>query len=341
MKKRILSAFLILFLCVTLTPLTVRGAAVSGGGKCGDNLTWSLSSDGTLTISGTGTMYNYDPYWDESSSYAPWTCNYETNTWTSDAVKTVVIGQGVDYIGIGAFQMCYNLQSVTIPSSVRVIDAGAFSSCNALKNIAIPEGVIAIGAHAFNDCMNLTSVSIPQSMVVIGERAFSCPNLKDVYYAGTESQWGQIQMVTTILGSPFGVGDARPVFHYNANTQDSLTVDSINVTVNNTAIRWTDTTPYIDSNGRTMVPLRAVADAMGLTVGWDGDKREASFTNGAKTIIFPIGNASARTGQGEVIPMDTAAVIVDGRTYAPIRYLAEFFDYAVSWDGSNRTVRIS
>ena len=121
----------------------------------------------------------------------------------------------------------------------------------------------------------------------------------------------------------------------------SLNIKTISVTVKNKPIQWTDSVPFIDSNSRTMVPLRAVADAMSLTVEWDGDKREASFTNGAKTIIFPIGNASARTGQGEVIPMDTAAVIVDGRTYAPIRYLAEFFDYAVSWDGSNRTVRIS
>ncbi len=115
---------------------------------------------------------------------------------------------------------------------------------------------------------------------------------------------------------------------------------AVNVSVGGTAVQWTDAAPFIDANNRTMVPLRAVAEALGLRVSWDGAKREASFTGNRKTLIFPIGSTNARTGDGKAISMDTAAVIVGNRTYAPIRYLAEFFGYSVSWDGTSRTVII-
>ena len=113
------------------------------------------------------------------------------------------------------------------------------------------------------------------------------------------------------------------------------------VTVNGSSVTWTDATPFIDANSRTMVPLRAVADAMGLTVNWDAANREASFTGSGKTIYFPIDSTTARTSDGKTVQMDTAAIITDGRTYAPIRYLAEFFDYSVGWNGNTRTVTIA
>lgn len=116
---------------------------------------------------------------------------------------------------------------------------------------------------------------------------------------------------------------------------------ALSVTVNGNAVQWTDAEPFIDENGRTMVPLRAVGDALGLTVDWDNTLREATFTNGTKTIYFPIDSTTARTSDGQSIQMDTAAVIVNDRTYAPVRYLAEFFGFTVGWDGTTRTVSIT
>lgn len=114
----------------------------------------------------------------------------------------------------------------------------------------------------------------------------------------------------------------------------------IGVTVGGKPVRWTDAVPFIDGNSRTMVPLRAVGDALGLAVSWDGKAREAIFSDGTRTLYFPIGSSEAHTGQGETLTMDTAAVIVNDRTYAPIRYLAEYFGYTVSWDSTTRTVLI-
>ncbi len=116
--------------------------------------------------------------------------------------------------------------------------------------------------------------------------------------------------------------------------------ESIGVTVGGVSVAWTDARPFINADNRTMVPLRAVGDALGLTVSWDAAAREAVFTDGGKTIRFPIDSTTALTGEGEEIPMDTAAVIVGDRTYAPVRYLAEFFGYTVGWDADTRTVVI-
>jgi hypothetical protein len=89
-----------------------------------------------------------------------------------------------------------------------------------------------------------------------------------------------------------------------------------------------------------MTPFRVVGDALGLTIAWDSAAREASFSDGTRTIYFPIGSTAARTSEGTTVEMDTSAVIVNGRTYAPVRYLAQYFGYSVGWDAKTRTVVI-
>lgn len=114
----------------------------------------------------------------------------------------------------------------------------------------------------------------------------------------------------------------------------------VSVNVGGYPVQWTDAKPFIDSNNRTLVPLRAVGEALMLTVDWDNTAREAVFSNGESTLYFPIGSSTARTGDGGTVTMDTAAVIVNDRTYAPIRYLAEYFGFSVDWDNANQTVVI-
>ncbi|MBQ9412498.1 MAG: copper amine oxidase N-terminal domain-containing protein [Oscillospiraceae bacterium] len=114
---------------------------------------------------------------------------------------------------------------------------------------------------------------------------------------------------------------------------------AISVVVHGKTVQWTDAAPFIDENSRTMVPLRAVAEAMDLTVSWDGNTREATFSDGyIPSLSFRIGSSTARTSQGSTISMDTAPVILNDRTYAPIRYLAQYYGYQVTWDGNTKTV---
>lgn len=96
---------------------------------------------------------------------------------------------------------------------------------------------------------------------------------------------------------------------------------------------------YIDANSRTMVPLRALANKLGLSVSWDAATKTASFSDGSTTVAF-IQNASTYTINGVSASMNTSVVNRNGRTYAPARYLAEAFGYDVSWDGTTKTVYI-
>ncbi|MDD3165280.1 MAG: stalk domain-containing protein [Oscillospiraceae bacterium] len=94
---------------------------------------------------------------------------------------------------------------------------------------------------------------------------------------------------------------------------------------------------FVDKNGRTMVPLRAVADLLNLTVTWDGATKAATFTDGETVAVFTQG-ANHFTADGRAVPMDAAVVNVDGRVYAPARCLAETFGVSITWDADARAV---
>ena len=144
---------------------------VIGSGNCGANganVTWKLTSDGTLTISGTGKMADYE--WEGT----PW---YDLRS----QVKKAIIKNGVTSIGGYAFYDCNRLTSVTIPNSVTSIGDKAFGFCKALTDVTIPNSVTTIGEWAFASCEALTSVTIPGSVTTIGDYAFQrCTSLTSV-----------------------------------------------------------------------------------------------------------------------------------------------------------------
>ena len=153
MKKRILSVLLVLCLVFTLLPVGATAAAATSG-TCGSNLKWKLEG-GTLTVSGTGAMYNYG---DGSGRIQPW---------PGDSIEEVVIGSGVTSIGNYAFEECHSINSVTIGKDVKSIGEGAFYTL-----YGGPE-----------------SITIPVSVTSIGDYAFDGWDLITVNYGGTVNQW--------------------------------------------------------------------------------------------------------------------------------------------------------
>ena len=134
-----------------------------------DNLTWTLDAKGTLTISGTGAMKDYNAAENLSPAYM-----------NSD-VKKVVIEDGVTSIGELAFFKCSSLTNITIPDSVTCIEYAAFHGCSSLSSITIPNSVTSIGVYAFVICSSLTSITIPDGVTSIGYGAFSeCSSLKTI-----------------------------------------------------------------------------------------------------------------------------------------------------------------
>ena len=182
----------------TLSPSTTDVTVLmtdrpSGG--CGVNgpddysVRWVLGEDGTLTISGTGAMYDEEmPWWEFESQ-----------------IKRVVIESGVTTVGSYAFSGCRNLTAVELPDTLTAIGDYAFAG-SGIAEITIPDGVVTIGASAFWGTA-LADVVIPDSVTTIGAGAFWETKLVDVVIPDSVTTIGESafrycwEMKTLHLGS--------------------------------------------------------------------------------------------------------------------------------------------
>ena len=216
--KKANKLWLVLLLTVLVSALLAAGftAAAEGepeiiaSGYCGaegdgTNLTWTLDSEGLLTVSGEGAMKDREWY-DQSH---PWySCRQD--------IKTAVIEDGVTTVGGSAFYCCSKLTQVLLPDSVTSIGVHAFAGCDRLTALSVPDGVASIGRSAFSGCDRLHSLRIPPHLETIeGDTFFACEQLRsivvpvsvtqidfnafsncykleDVYYQGNVEQWDRI-----------------------------------------------------------------------------------------------------------------------------------------------------
>jgi hypothetical protein len=123
-----------------------------------------------------------------------------------------------------------------------------------------------------------------------------------------------------------------------------LTIDSTRLTVNGEA-RALDVAPII-REGRTLLPIRPVAEALGAVVGWDGVERKASVTLGTTSLELWIGNPTARINGRAVLidPANTKVVpliVPPGRTMLPLRFVGESLGCLVEWNASTRQVTVT
>ncbi len=114
----------------------------------------------------------------------------------------------------------------------------------------------------------------------------------------------------------------------------------LRVVVDGEKINFPDAQPFIDSNSRTQVPVRFISDALGATTTWDGSTKTVTIVKGAKTVKITI-NKTEMYVNGEMKMQDTAPIIVDSRTFVPLRFVSEALEANVTWDGKIRTVYIS
>ncbi len=151
----------------------------AASGKCGDNLTWTLSDDGVFTINGTGEMYDYKIVnldetirVDECELSMPWNDSRQK-------IKKVVLSEGVTSVGKYSFYFCTKLETVVLPNSLYLIDDYAFYTYETycLDNVVIPDHVKIIGKSAFSGG-RLTELTIPGNVESIGESAFAQCGIK-------------------------------------------------------------------------------------------------------------------------------------------------------------------
>ena len=187
MKKRIVSFILAALLICTLLPTSVFAAGIVASGTCGaqgDNLAWALDSDGTLTISGTGEMHDYNYY--HLDNRTPW---FDYN----EQIKTVIVKSGVTNIGTYAFFECRALTQVDMADTVRSIGNYAFFECWVLSNVVLRNGITSIGDEAFGSCWALSDITLPASLISIGEGAFSgCNKLEQIIIPNSVTSIGEL-----------------------------------------------------------------------------------------------------------------------------------------------------
>ena len=118
----------------------------------------------------------------------------------------------------------------------------------------------------------------------------------------------------------------------------SFAEDVIYVTVDGIYVEF-DVVPQT-INGRTMVPIRAIFEKMGAVVEWDNDTNSAICTKASTVVKMTVDDMNMYINNQE-FKMDVAPVVIDGRTLAPARYVAEAFGADVEWDEETNTVVIS
>lgn len=183
MKKHITR---LLFAALLLLALCIGASAAGTSGKCGPSAYWSFdSSTGTLTISGSGAMNDYEygdyPWMDYRNSIQTIVIGDQITQigryafpWT--ACSTIQFGKSVRSIGAKAFSGCRNLNGdLTLPDSVQIVGDSAFAGCTGLTGtLTLGNGLQTIGFNAFYDCPFSGDLVIPDSVTMIGIQAFYC-----------------------------------------------------------------------------------------------------------------------------------------------------------------------
>lgn len=263
-------------------PLT--SATLHCGGKhgtCGDNLTWKLE-DGTLTISGTGEMYNY--FVDSAAS--PW--NEE-----KEEIINIILPEGITRIGAWAFCGCSKLKNIEIPSSINRIADFAFCDCSSLTSVIIPEGVKSVENSVFQNCSSLTSVIIPESVVSIEPAAFyQCRELTSIKIPDNVTVLGtsafKLSGLTNVV-IPKGVTCiSGSVFEGCKNLIDITIPESVTV-IGTTAFAGCGITKIEIPSGVTSIGVCAFEDCENLTsvemspnitnIGWGAFSKCSKLTS--------------------------------------------------------------
>ena len=145
-----------------------RERAITASGSCGTDATWTLYSDGNLTIQGSGSLTN------PSTAAAVAWANYRS------IIRSVDIAAGITNLPDYAFFGCTNLTSVTFEddSKLSTIGGSVFSACVFLKELSLPEHVNTIYGNAFRSCSSLTSLYLGDKMNYIADSILNgCPNV--------------------------------------------------------------------------------------------------------------------------------------------------------------------
>ena len=176
--KKLLCTLLALCMLLSLLPVTVFAAGPTASGSY-MGISWKLTSDGTLTVSGSGDM----PDFRVAANSTPW---YSYN----NDIKKIVVKSGLTSIGAAAFYNC-DATTAVIADTVTEIESSAFRRCMYLKTIELPSGLKELGNNVFYECSALSSITLPAGITEISEGLFYDSGITAVTCKGTITGIGE------------------------------------------------------------------------------------------------------------------------------------------------------
>ena len=175
-----------------------------------------------------------------------------------------------------------------------------------------------------------------------GSQLEPCPRAPSIGAEGVKPQKEETivkKLLALVLSMIMAASLAAPAFAASSQGQNRIRLYLDGTSIFDSVIGADEAPPEI-KDGRTMVPIRALAEKLGADVGWDAAMRQVTLVRAGVTIVMTVDSKTAYVN-GRAVEMDVAPYITNGRTLIPARYVGEFFGQKVEWDGEKRQVVVT
>ncbi len=188
--------------------------------------------------------------------------------------------------------------------------------------------------HVYNDTLCFAKNGSSLNLVNVGSPLW--------YQVSDDIAFPLIRSAYALTGNVFFDTGYTDTYYCKNAKEFSLPLDGVEVNLQGNYIAF-DSAPQLINN-RTMVPLRAIAEALGCTIDYNAQAQQIQVDKDGYTIYMTIGSAEAHKyladGTHTIITLDTPPIIVDGRTLVPLRFLSENLNISVDWDSKELTVNL-
>ena len=278
-------------------------------------------------------------------------------------IDTVELPNSLTQIGEAAFYLS-TLKDITIPKNVKKIEDDAFDWCPFLEKVTI-NGNTQIGSNAIlvSDRLSENKIEVNNSdiknrILSFGISEYELPAFYELINSNRELiGWNKVEEVeptettesttkpTVTVPTATALPTTVPTKEPTATVKPSettaptakpkkLTVETgnaVTVKVDSTDVVFPDAQPFVDENGRTQVPIRAVSEMLDCKVDWDDTSKTATITKENGDVVKVTLGSDVLTVNNKLSQMDTTAIIKDDRTFIPVRFVAEALGLEVEW----------